>query len=249
MINLKLLIFVLVLSRTVSYAQISDRPKSDSKRFEVINRGVAGNNSSDLLQRVRKDALAEDPDLVVIMVGTNDMLNSKKLISYQEYENNYQSIIDILKTSDTEILLMSSPPVDTAYVLKRHNRKAFHEDLNSKIFNAGRIVEKLANRNKLHFIDLHATFERLGSPNRDSCSLIINKTNYGVEDGVHPTRDGYKLIADTIFTYLKQKKLLTRKMKIICFGDSMTYGSYMKGEGTVEGDPYPAQLKSLLVTQ
>src|SRR5690606_30635284 len=134
--NLKLLILVLVLSRTVSCAQIFDRSKSDSKRFEVINLGVAANNSSDLLQRVRKDALAEDPDLVDIMVGTNDMLKSKKLISYQEYENNYQSIIDILKTSDTEILLMSSPPVDTAYVLKRHNGNAFHEDLNSKIFNA-----------------------------------------------------------------------------------------------------------------
>src|SRR5690606_24668402 len=111
MINLKLLIFVLVLSRTVSCAQIFDRSKSDSKRLEVINLGVAGNNSADLVQRVGKDARAEGQDLVVIRVGTNDMLNSKKLISYQEDENNYQAIIDILKTSVTEILLMSSPPV------------------------------------------------------------------------------------------------------------------------------------------
>ncbi|WP_372934509.1 hypothetical protein [Mariniphaga sediminis] len=34
--------------------------------------------------------------------------------------------------------------------------------------------------------------------------------------------------------------------KIICFGDSLTFGVYMKGEGTAEGDTYPAILKQLI---
>ncbi len=48
--------------------------------YEVLNKGVAGNNSKDLMVRVDNDVINEQPDLVIIMVGTNDMINSKKFL-------------------------------------------------------------------------------------------------------------------------------------------------------------------------
>ena len=42
----------------------------------VINAGVGGNTTRNLLKRVKKDVLAKKPDVVVMMVGTNDALNS-----------------------------------------------------------------------------------------------------------------------------------------------------------------------------
>ena len=36
------------------------------------------------------------------------------------------------------------------------------------------------------------------------------------------------------------------KIKVACVGDSITYGQYMTGAGTADGDAYPGQLRSLL---
>ncbi|HEX2949579.1 MAG TPA: GDSL-type esterase/lipase family protein, partial [Armatimonadota bacterium] len=41
---------------------------------EVLNAGVGGNNTRMLLERLDADVLAQHPDLVVLMVGTNDAL-------------------------------------------------------------------------------------------------------------------------------------------------------------------------------
>lgn len=66
--------------------------------YEVLNRGFAGNNSTQLLQRIQRDVVAASPDLILILVGTNDMINSKKFLSYDSYLSNLQNIIRILKS-------------------------------------------------------------------------------------------------------------------------------------------------------
>ena len=45
-----------------------------SNEVEVINAGVGGNSSANLLKRVHEDVIAKQPDLVILMVGTNDAL-------------------------------------------------------------------------------------------------------------------------------------------------------------------------------
>jgi len=71
---------------------------------------------------------------------------------------------------------------------------------------------------------------------------LVNSKNYTVDDGVHPTAQGYELIGKYFAQQLKEKKLLKRKMLILCFGDSITYGAFMEGKGTAEGNTYPAVL-------
>src|SRR5690606_10915235 len=145
------------------------------------------------------------------------------------------------------VVLMSPPPVDTAYVLKRHNSSLFDEDLNTKLQKAGNIVVELARDNGLHHIDLYKPFVDAGSPNREKSSLTVNEANHGIEDGIHPTKEGYTLIAKTVYQYLAANQLFDRNKKIICFGDSMTFGSFMDGAGTSEGDTYPSQLRQLII--
>ena len=56
----------------------------DEKPF-IINSGIGGNNTVDLLKRIDKDCLAYKPDLTILMIGTNDM-NSQKHVLLPEYE-------------------------------------------------------------------------------------------------------------------------------------------------------------------
>ena len=215
-------------------------------RDTVINAGVAGNSTSDLVNRVEKDVLSTHADIVIIMVGTNDMVNSKKLVTYADFSANYRKILQQVATTGAELLLMSPPPVDTASLFKRHDPNAFAELPNARLDSATSIISRLAAESGLHFIDINGIFERMNSPNADATSLIMNIKNSGRQDGVHPTREGYKRIAAEIYAVLKEKKLLKKNSRIICFGDSMTFGAFMEGAGTSDGDSYPAFLKRML---
>lgn len=214
--------------------------------FMVLNKGIGGNNSNDLLRRLNTDVLQEKPDLVVMMVGSNDMVNSNKLINYPLFKDNYQQLIDQMKSTGANVVLMSPPPVDTGYIYKRHDRRAYKEPLNDKLDSLNKLVKEIAKANDVHFVDLYSLFKAKGAPNREINSLILNQKNFGKEDGVHPTKQGYQLIAETVYGYLKKNRLLKRGKKIICFGDSITYGAYMSGEGTSNGDTYPAFLSRLI---
>jgi lysophospholipase L1-like esterase len=220
---------------------------SCAKDMTVLNKGIAGNNTQDLVKRIDRDVLAEHPDLVILMAGSNDMLNSRKFISYAAFCDNYQQLIGALKSRGIGVVLMSPPPVDTGYVFQRHDRRLFVQEPNARLDSLNRLIRQLATLNQVHYIDINGAFTNLGSPNRQPHSLIINQANMGIADGLHPTREGYQLIAGEVYRYLKQHKLLKRKQKILCFGDSITYGAFMAGKGTTLGDTYPAYLQRLLL--
>lgn len=213
----------------------------------VLNKGVAGNSTSDLVRRVETDVLAFKPDIVILMGGTNDMVNSRKLASYETFGANYQSIIEKLKAQGTSVVMMNILPVDTTYLFQRHDSNAFDQRPNEKIDSANQLVHRIAMDHALLFIDVNRAFKERNSPSHDASSLILNMKNSGKEDGIHPTREGYVLIADMVFRVLKEQRLLKKDCTIVCFGDSITFGAYMDGAGTADGDTYPAFLKRMIL--
>ena len=218
-----------------------------SASYQVQNKGIAGNNSIDLLRRVDTAVVKQQPDLVLLLVGTNDMMNSKKLIPIDSFIQNYRVLVQRIQATGAVLVLLSIPPVDTGYIFQRHPRKAFEVDPNEKIQQANKAIRQLTESNTdLYFFDLYDLFIKAGSPNRTKASLIVNEENLGKPDGVHPTREGYTKMAESLYAYLKEKRLLKHKRKLICFGDSITFGAFMAGAGTNKGDSYPAQLNRLL---
>lgn len=212
---------------------------NSEKTKKVVNAGVGGNTTSDLLKRVDKDVLAKNPDLVIMMVGTNDMLNSKKMIDYNEYTSNLETLIKKIKSNGSELILMSPIPADSTYLFMRHDRDLFNEAPNQKIDKVGSIVKTLALENKVHFYDLNAEFKALNLPQHNQDMLIKNEKNSRRKDGVHPTALGYRFIAQNVYHFLKENQLLKANQKIICFGDSIT-----RGGG--QGSNYPTYLSELI---
>lgn len=217
------------------------------RNLTVLNKGVAGNSTTDLVGRMKRDVLDLQPDIVIVMGGTNDMVNSRKFASYQTLSDNYRSIIQDLRAQDISVIIMNILPVDTTYLFQRHDRNAFDQRPNEKIDAANQLIHRIAMDLDLFFIDVNRAFKQKNSPGHDASSLILNMKNSGKEDGIHPTREGYVLIANLVFRVLKEKKLLKNNCTIVCFGDSITFGSYMDGAGTAEGDTYPAFLKRMIL--
>ena len=205
---------------------------------EVINAGVGGNNTNDLLARMDADCLTHHPDLTILMAGTNDM-NSRKYIPINEYEKNMQKLVNAIRKMKSKIVLMNLLPVYEPYLFMRHKREFYEpEGHQGRLLQMNARIKEITRRNQLTFLNLHHIFTTIGNIGLDASSLIRNEANSKSTDGLHPTGDGYRVIALTVYDHIIYNKLPSKK--IVCFGDSITLGA-----GLADGANYPAYLRKL----
>lgn len=211
---------------------------AEEKPF-IVNAGVGGNNTVDLLARIEKDCLVHRPDMTILMVGTNDM-NSKKYIPLPTYRQNLLKLIGLIRDAGSEVLLMTILPAYEPYLYTRHPESFYApEGYQGRKNQVNELIRKTAEELKLHFLDLHHIFEKVGNIGESPDSLLQNMANTQKTDGVHPTPDGYRTIA--VAVYEKLLTIAAPHKRLVCFGDSITNG----GGGT-DGRSYPAYLKRLL---
>ncbi|WP_137972422.1 GDSL-type esterase/lipase family protein [Pseudomonas sp. F(2018)] len=73
---------------------------------DIVNAGVPGNISQQMLARLQTDVLAHTPDVVVMMFTVNDRSNSIPLATH---ETNYRSLIEQCRLAGAKVVLMSPP--------------------------------------------------------------------------------------------------------------------------------------------
>jgi lysophospholipase L1-like esterase len=228
-------------------AFIFELPGLDQKcDIEIINKGIGGNTTTDLIGRVEIDVFSENPDMVILMIGTNDMVNSRKMISIENYSSNLNKLIQRLKENNIDVVSVSPPPVDSVYLFQRHARELFMEAPNKKLEKISEILKEKALEKDLSFVDIFTRFSEMGIPIHNQDKVIRNVFNSGSADGVHSTPVGYQLIAQEIFNVLVIDGKIKRHIKIVCLGDSITFGAHVAGEGTASGETYPAYLNELI---
>lgn len=192
-------------------------------RSIVINAGVSGNNTEDILSRIDKDCLSLSPDLTILMIGTNDMLNENKSIPIEQYKENLNRIINLIQSAKSQVLLMNILPVYQPYLLSRHPKEFYKPaGVLEKIRKANNIISEVAREQHIHFLDMHHIFDKVGNIGLAENSLIQNMVNSGRTDGVHPTSDGYRLMAVALYMMIRNKGIPHKK--VVCFGDSITFG-------------------------
>jgi lysophospholipase L1-like esterase len=222
---------------------VGQRGNYMKQQVTIFNTGVNGHNTADLLFRLDEDVLSRKPELVILMIGTNDMLNDQNILTYDVYEASYQQLITKIK-SHCKLILMTIAPINEEYIYERVKPSVYgNESPQTKVDTANNIVRKLARENGCQLIDINHIFKACGGSGTEPDSLFMNVANANINDGVHPTANGYKVIATAVYQSLS----LTEPdvTRIVCFGDSITYGYKMEGQGTVEGNPYPAVLNRL----
>jgi lysophospholipase L1-like esterase len=78
------------------------------KNITTVNSGIGGETSKDLLNRIDRDVLSFNPDLVIVTIGGND---TWKGLTIQEYQNNVTQVIDKIKE------IKAIPVLQTYYCL------------------------------------------------------------------------------------------------------------------------------------
>ena len=154
--------------------------------LDVYNRGISGDTSDRLLERLQSNVLCLMPKCIVYLIGTNDI----SIGADEEYVfSNIEEII--IKTSDfcpdTDIILLKVFPVDG-----RNNR--FIKKKNSDI---KRLNDKLDIFEKRYGITVLDLTDKLS----DNNGMFNGKYTY---DGLHPNVYGYEIETTEIIKLLEK---------------------------------------------
>lgn len=211
------------------------------KHVRVANRGIGGQNTREGLSRFSRDVMAVQPNHLIIYFGMNDACNPRKLIPVDKFAENLQAMIDRARKipAKTIILVTPNPVVDDYLAQRAKNHPCngkFQEWLNR--YDAG--IRQVATKNSLPILDLGKLCAQYDGAQITERSLIRNKVNANSIDGVHLTEKGYRLMAEQCAAILKDR--IVPGDIVVCFGDSITLGSAMEGQGTAYGETYPAWL-------
>ncbi len=213
-------------------------------QVQVFNAGIGGHNTRHGLKRIDQLLLQYKPTVLVVGYGANDCLNSKALVAEKEFTVNLAKIIaSARKNGVRTIVLNACNPCIDSFLAERHK---YTDNISptERVKKYNKLVAETAAQQKVIFNDFHAAMMKKGGATVKRTSLVRNVANSKVKDGLHLTADGAKLLAETVAEALNGK--VKKNDRILCLGDSITFGVALTGAGTVTGQTYPAWLKTIL---
>lgn len=157
--------------------------------IEFINLGISGNRTHQLYDRLYKDAIELQPDIISILIGINDIWHryggDKIMTTDAQLELNYRCILERIRKETNAKIMILSP-----YLLDCEKVDHMREDLERVL----PIVRKLAGEYADVYVPLDIHFE-------EALKNAPEKLYYSA-DGVHPNENGAmfigKVYADAI---------------------------------------------------
>jgi lysophospholipase L1-like esterase len=155
----------------------------DPEMFEhgVLNRGISGQTTPQMLVRFRNDVIALKPRIVHILAGTNDIAGNTGPSRPQDFKDNIMSMSELARAHGIRVVLASIPPAAGFNWRPQVHPVAQIQELN-------RWLREYASRNGFDYVDYYSV---LVGPNGEFRSELSN-------DGVHPNREGYRLMRKQI---------------------------------------------------
>lgn len=98
---------------------------ADLSKWRVINAGVNGDTSADVLARVDK-ITKQNPDLVLLGVGGNDVLQR---VQSDTTRANITAIIDILQAKNIDVILVAEPYLSASALFGKVSDNPLYEDI------------------------------------------------------------------------------------------------------------------------
>ena len=159
------------------------------ENYRVVNAGVSGNTSLQLLERWERDVMSRAPDVVFCMIGINDVWRHfdrceplQKRISVQEYRENLSSVCE--KTKGVRLFCVIPP-----YYMER-NRTDEMRVMTEQFAAAARGVAKKYGADVL---EVQPAFDE----------YMLGRSGQTISwDRVHPGWIGSHLIAREVFRFL-----------------------------------------------
>lgn len=143
-----------------------------------VNRGISGQTTAQMLVRFRQDVIALQPDVVVILAGTNDIAGNTGPATQAMIEDNLRSMVQLAQANGIRVVLASVLPA-SAYPWRPGYRPA------DRIRALNRWIAHHAHETGAVYLDYHGAMAN-AEGGLDAALAA---------DGVHPTPAGYAVMA------------------------------------------------------
>ena len=152
---------------------------SDAAFFDkgVVNRGISGQTTSQMLVRFRADVVALRPGAVHILAGTNDVAGNTGPLTAQDFKNNIMSMVELARANGIAVVLGSIPPAAAFNWRPEVKPVPVIQELN-------RWLRDYASQKGLRYVDYYTA---LAGPAGELRADLGN-------EGVHPNRKGYEIM-------------------------------------------------------
>jgi lysophospholipase L1-like esterase len=166
----------------------------------VINSGIGGDTSSQMLARLDRDVLSHHPQVTLVMTGLNDaeyidpggVVRHEPRISLDVFADKLRQIIKRVRNAGGQVLLLTPNPMTGRYPYSSQGYYKEH-DVNSALDSYAASVRGVARETHTDLVDIFAAWIHIPDYER----LLT--------DGVHPNREGHRRLAELILpSLLKQ---------------------------------------------
>lgn len=144
----------------------------------LVDRGVSGQTTAQMLVRFHQDVIALKPAVVHIMGGTNDFAGNGGPVTLESIRNNIISMVDLAVANDIRVIIASVPPAGAFPWRPSIVEPAQH------IVDFNDWLRRFARERNLIYVDYHEPL----ADERDAMKQTFSN------DGVHPNRDGYSVM-------------------------------------------------------
>ena len=172
------------------------------QNITVINAGISGHKSSDMLARFKRDVLDRSPDMLTISVGVNDVWHAFRDFAHnQNYPNgdlpngvpldafrrNVDDMVTQARQANIKVVMLSPTLI--------------YEDLNSpenaRLSQYSDALHDIARKHQCAFVDYQKPFKTLV---RDYRTTMGATDNLFTVDGVHMNALGNRCMAYTLLS-------------------------------------------------
>jgi lysophospholipase L1-like esterase len=143
----------------------------------LVDRGISGQTTPQMLVRFREDVIALHPRAVHIMAGTNDIAGNTGASTMEIVQGNIETMAELARAHGIKVILASIPPA-AAFPWSPDKRPS----PTILAFNAW--LKAYAARNGFMYVDYHAALADAAGGMKPGLS----------SDGVHPTAAGYAIM-------------------------------------------------------
>lgn len=159
----------------------------------VYNRGISGDKSGDVAQRIASTLMDVKPTVYSLLIGVNDVqreYDSGLVTTADQYYDNVKLILDAVKKYTDKIVLLEPFIIPVA----AHNPK-----MPPNLFTKTQKLRELAREYETEYIPLDGIFAELS---------VNNGASLYSGDSIHLSPTGYSIVAAE---WLKRVKLISQK--------------------------------------
>lgn len=152
----------------------------------VYNFGVCGDTTDNLLKRFSVEADAIKPNVIVLAIGINDSKypvgETVNRIPLEKYKQNMRTLIKLAKGYSGKIYIVGATKVDEALV-----RDSGTRFVNEMIQSYNKFLKEFSESEGLIYVDVFDVLD----------------VNTDLDDGLHPSAQGYEKLFNTIREFVK----------------------------------------------